>query len=213
MAISSRFVALGFFLVVLPQTPVSIPVAPFSSINLPDGGHVIVRESPTQRVTLIQGNRDLTRIEVTDRGMLMIVDNCDTKCPRGYELEVEILTPRVASLAISNGGWIRTVGSFSGQSELSARVAHGGTIDARSMLVDNVNAAVEQGGRIFTSPRTSLTANVYQGGVVLYWGNPRVQRSIRKGGVVQKGTAAEFAVPLEEAAAVVEPVHSIRSKH
>ena len=212
MLSSSRYVAFGLLMVV-PQAPVSVPVAPFNSINLPDGGHVVVKESPAQRVTLLRGSRDLTRIEVTDRGMLVIVDRCDHNCPRGYELEVEILTPNVSSLSISNGGWIRTVGSFDGQLQVNARVAHGGTIDARSMSVPNVNATVEQGGRILTSPRTSLVANVYQGGVVLYWGNPRVQHSIRNGGVVQKGNAEEFGPPLTEAAAVIEPIHVIRSKH
>ena len=200
----SSFIAFGFLLLVQPQS--QIQVAPFSSIELPDGGHAVVRQSPTQRVTIVKGSRELTRIEVDEKGSLLVIDRCDTHCPRGYELEVEILTPSVNALSISNGGYIRTAGAFATQPEVSAHVAHGGTIDIRSMSAAKVNARVEQGGRILTTPQSSLTASVYQGGLVLYWGKPRVQRSIRNGGVIQRGTAEDLSAPLADVGPAVVPV-------
>jgi hypothetical protein len=38
---------------------------------------------------------------------------------------------------------------------------------------------------------TSIVANVVQGGIILYWGDPRVTRSIEQGGVIEQGTAAD----------------------
>jgi hypothetical protein len=49
---------------------------------------------------------------------------------------------------------------------------------------------VYSGGRIFTIPGDSMSAEVEQGGNVTYWGDAVVESSIRGGGVVERGTAA-----------------------
>jgi hypothetical protein len=148
-------------------------------------------------------------VAVTDGGVLSI-DRCKEHCPRGYELEIEILTPNVTRISLMNGGRIQSVGAFAAQADLAVAVAHGGTLDVRSMAVDRVNASVEQGGRILTVPRASLFARVNQGGVVTYWGNPRVNSSVQHGGVVNKGSLEEFNTPLSDIGpAVVEPVAPI----
>lgn len=194
---TSRFLVTSM-LAVAPagaQTPLQLPA--FSSIEVRNSGHVVLRPSQTQRVTLLKGSLEYTRIGVTDGGVL-VIDRCNPDCPRGYQFEVEILTPNVSRVSLANGGWIRSEGSFARQADLVAQVMHGGTVDVRSMAVDRVNASVEQGGRILTAPRGSLLARVNQGGVIMYWGNPAVRSSVQHGGVVDKGRADEINVPLAE---------------
>lgn len=177
------------------QPPLKLP--PFSSIQV-NTGHVVIRSASTQRVTLVKGSLDYTRVAVTDGGVL-VIDKCKVEhCPRGYELDIEILMPNVRRISLMNGGRIQTLGTFAGQADLAVAVAHGGTIDVRSMAVDRVNATVEQGGRILTVPRGSLTARVTQGGVITYWGNARVDSSVQHGGVVNKGSPEELNVPLSD---------------
>ena len=192
------------------QTPLQLP--PFSSVRV-NSGHVVVRYAPVQRVNLLQGSLEYTRVAVTTGGVLAI-DRCKAHCPRGYELEMEILTPNLSRISMANGGRVQSLGSFPGQSNLRVAVAHGGTIDVRSMAVDRVNASVEQGGRILTTPRGSLSARITQGGVITYWGNARVDSSIDHGGVVQKGSPQDINVPLSDIGpAVVEaiaPIHAER---
>lgn len=118
------------------------------------------------------------------------------------------MLPSVSRLSLANGGWIRSHGSFARQADLSAAVAHGGTIDVRSMPADRVTASVEQGGRILTVPRGSLFARVTQGGVITYWGNAQVKSSVQHGGVVNEGSAKEINVPLAELGLpLVSPLH------
>ena len=204
-----RVIVASIFLSATPALQTGVQVKPFRSIELPQGGHVILRPSPTQRVTLVRGSLDYTRLSVTDRGAL-VIDKCYRKCPRGYRLELEILSPNVTRLSLANGGRIESRGSFARQSDLAVAVAHGGTIDVRSIVAQSVTATVEQGGRILTVPRVSLVASVTQGGAIVYWGSAQVTQSIDHGGVVTRGTAAELDLPLSE---IGFPVMSHHSKN
>jgi hypothetical protein len=211
---TSRLLATSMFLLAVPavsaQTPLQLAV--FSSIEV-NSGHVVIRSAPTQRVTLLKGSLAYTRVAVTDAGVL-VIDKCNVHCPRGYELEVEIQVPSVSRVSLANGGWIRSQGTFVLQTDLTARVAHGGTIDVRSMAVDRVTASVEQGGRILTVPRGSLFARVNQGGVITYWGNPQVRSSVQHGGVVDRGSANEINLPLGEVGpALLSPLTAIHRTH
>src|SRR5687767_3271654 len=80
-----------------------LQVAPFSAIELSNSGHVILRPGATPRVTLVKGSLDHSRVAVSDAGVL-VIDRCMVKCPRGYELEVEIVVPSVTRLSLANGG-------------------------------------------------------------------------------------------------------------
>ena len=137
-------------------------------------------------------------------GGVLVIEKCRDKCPRGYELEVEVLVPVINRISLANGGRIQSSGSFARQAELVATVRHGGTIDARALAADRVTAMVEQGGRILTVPRASLFASVIQGGVVTYWGNAPVKSSIEHGGVVGKGRAEELNMPLADVGPPIE---------
>lgn len=186
------------------QAPLQL--APFNTIESLNSGHVVIRPGSTQRVTLLKGSLDYTRVAVTEKGVL-VIEKCDVECPRGYELELEILVPGIARISLANGGRIQTLGSFPRQGELSVAVSHGGTIDVRSMVADRVTASVEQGGRILTVPEVRLLATVSQGGVITYWGRGKVSSSIEHGGVVNRGSAAELDLPLSEIGPPLQPRH------
>lgn len=173
----------------------TLQLAPFNSIEVRNGGHVVLRPAPTQRVTLLRGSLDYTRLGVTDGGRL-VIDKCIRKCPRGYELEIEIFAPNLTRISLAHGGRIQSRGSFPRQSDLAVAVSNGGTIDVRSMVATRVTASVDQGGRILTVPQAWLFARVTHGGVITYWGGGQVRSSVEHGGVVHKGSAGQINLPL-----------------
>ncbi len=200
-------VALGLIVSAPTMAETVVPLAPFRSVTLHNGGHVVLRHGPTQRVTLIKGSTDHTRLKVADGGRLVIDDHSHS--PRGYRLEVEILTPEIVEVSVEDGGLIQTRGSFPRQAELDVAVDNGGIIDLRSMTVDVVNAEVEQGGGIFTKPQRALNARITQGGAITYWGSPQVKSSVQHGGAVSKGRAADADRPLSELGPGLQDVRAL----
>jgi hypothetical protein len=174
----------------------ALAVPAFQSVESRNGAHVILRHGGKQRVAVLRGNTSESSIRVDEEGRL-VIDRCPDGCARGYRLEVEIVTPEIGALSVKDGGWLRSTGKFPRQASLAAAVESGGILDARSMDVNDVSAAIQHGGRILTDPRESLTAAIAQGGLVLYWGNPGVRSSIQNGGVVSRGKAAD-RVPVED---------------
>ena len=188
----------------------AVPVAPFRSVEMHDGGHVILRHGATQRVTLLKGGVDCPNFTLADGGRLVIDkykgrDKHKGQCPRGYELEIEIITPYIDEIVASDGGVIQSRGSFPRQAEIKTAVRNGGTIDIRTIVTDRVTASVEEGGRVLTMPQVTLSANVASGGQITYWGDARVESSVRNGGGVIKGTAAEADKPLSEFGPQIPP--------
>jgi len=173
-----------------------ITVGQFRSVESHNGGSVILRHGPVQRVTLVEGDPRYSRIRVA--GDRLVIEKCEPDCPRGYRHQVEVVTPEISAVSVSNGGTLQSIGAFPAQAAIEAHVEQGGTLDIRAIPADTVDASVYSGGRIFTNPRQSLKAGVESGGVVMYWGDPRVRKSIRGGGIVAKGTAAEDKMPLSE---------------
>lgn len=183
-----RFVALLTLALASSAAAVTvIPVGEFRSVELSDGGHVIIRHGAVQRVTIVEGDPEFTRIRVGSGGRLLI-DNTG-KCPRGYRVQVEVVTPHLTRVAVSNGGRVETAGAFPAQSSIEAAVEQGGTVDIRSLPADRVEASVYSGGGIFTTARTTLDANVESGGSITYWGDAEVRKSVRDGGAVKRGKA------------------------
>jgi len=189
--------------VILAQT--DIPVGRFKSVTLRNGGRVVIRHGIDQKVTLLKGSTSHTGV-TTAVGARLVIDRCGSGCPDDHDLVVEVFTPELVELMVLDGGLIQTRGSFPRQSGLEAAVRHGGMIDFRSMRVDDVNAAVEQGGRIYGKPQRTLVASVAQGGNITYWGDPRVTSSIDKGGVIARGANADAdKVHLDHADPGMEP--------
>ena len=162
----------------------TVPVPAFRSVQLRGGGEVSVVPGPAQRVTLVDGSSQYTRMRVGRDGELRI-DACVERCPQQYRLRIEIQSPRVPGLAVSGGGLIATRGSFAAQSNLSVAVNGGGRIDARSVQAGTVSAAVNGGGEAVVNARNLLAAAINGGGMVRYVGRPQIQSAIHGGGLVR----------------------------
>jgi beta-lactamase regulating signal transducer with metallopeptidase domain len=171
--------------------------ASFGSVELRNGGMVHLVHGQSQRVTLLKGDPEQTGITIGINGQL-VIDRCRTDCPRGHDLEIEVVTPGLAALAVAHGGTIQSRDDFPPQPEIGVAVSQGGTIDIRSMEVASVTASVDNGGRILTKPGTALSAKIEQGGAITYWGDAIVKSSVRHGGVVAKGTATDADKSLAE---------------
>ena len=173
-----------------PGTPLT-----FQSIELRGGGIVTVRHGEVRRVTVRSGGADRPIRSVGDR---LVIDRCSRPCPGGHRIEVEVTAPRLAGLAVADGGLIQLVDGFPTQAEVAAAVSSGGSIDMRRLGAAHVAAAVSQGGSIFASAGRELTAAVLDGGIVTYWGNPKVTSSVRRGGAVVRGKAGDLRRPLAQ---------------
>ena len=185
-----------------------LSLAPFRSVETRNGAHAILRYGTTQRVSFLKGDPDQTQITIS--GDRLIIDkHCRSKCSRGYELEVEIVTPELAHITVAHGGWLQTRGSFPRQAEIGVTVDNGGTIDIRSMSVGSVSASVVSGGRILTRPLTAMAARVEDGGNITYWGDARVTQSIEHGGVVTKGADTDADRPLSEMGLSMAPAPAV----
>lgn len=162
----------------------TVPVPRFRGVELRGGGEVVVRPGSAQRVTVVEGSTQFTRIYAMRDGKLRI-DACNSRCPQRYRLRVEIQSPALPDLAISGGGSINAAGGFAPQRALSAAINGGGTIDARAVDTLEVSAAVNGGGQILVRPRNSLSAAVSGGGQIRYAGNPQVSMAVHGGGLVR----------------------------
>jgi hypothetical protein len=174
----------------LPATPVSaeefVRVAPFDSIELEGGGHVVVKSGDVQSVRLVQGSLAYTHFTINS-GRKLRIEACNRDCPHHYDLQVEITTPHIEGLAISGGGAIDSDGSFPAERKLALAVDGGGSIDTRTMEVDKAQAAVDGGGVIKLKANGELTAAIDGGGEIRYWGNPHVTQAIDGGGEIRRG--------------------------
>lgn len=173
----------------------------FKAVELRGGGEVVLRHGPVRRVTILEGNSAVSRLEVAgpsvrreggntfrNSGESLVIRVCRQRCPAGYRLRVEIVAPEIAAVAISGGGTIRAEGNFPRSTALGLAVSGGGMLDARALRSASVGASVSGGGLISTHPLGSLGASVSGGGLIRYWGNPTVGQHVRGGGgVVRAG--------------------------
>lgn len=185
-----RPVALLLPVALVISTPVAaaelVPVPAFRTIQLRGGGSVVVRPGPAQRVTILSGSTQFTRVRVDHNGQLKI-DACNARCPERYNLQIEIHSPTAPDAAISGGGAITFAPGLHPQSDFSVAVNGGGQVDARTLRAANVSAAVNGGGRVLTGHSSHLSAAVSGGGEVRYAGNPHVSSVVNGGGVVRRG--------------------------
>ena len=168
-----------------------ISVEPFRSIEVRNGANVIVRHGATQRVTILTGSLRSPGVRIKD-GERLVIDNCRREC------QIEVVTPSLSAVSVSNGGTLQSLGTFPAQAAIRAEVEQGGTIDIRSMAPAAVDASVHSGGRIFTNPRETLAGTVTSGGGITYWGAVRVKQTVRDGGAVARGSLADAGKPLSE---------------
>lgn len=170
--------------------------ADFRAIDLHGGGEVIVRHGPARQIRFLAGDADHTSIR--EAGGRLVIDNCPDRCPHRYRPVIEVTTPAIDAVSVNDGGLLRSEGAFPGQAAVEARVNSGGAVDIRTLAAAEVAAAVAQGGVIFTRPGRRLDARVEQGGAITYWGRPAVSRSVRRGGVIQRGADKDLDRPLSD---------------
>jgi hypothetical protein len=162
-----------------------VPTQNFRSVQLRGGGVVEVMPGPAQRVAILDGSSQVTRMHVDADGRL-IIETCAERCPSGYRLKVQIQSPRVPDLAISGGGLMVAQAGFAAPMRFSAAVNGGGRIDAHAVPANSVSAAVNGGGEVLVQARSSLSAAVNGGGHVRYWGDPATSVAIHGGGGVTR---------------------------
>src|SRR3954453_23145450 len=162
-----------------------VPVPAFRSVQLQGGGDVSIVPGPVQRVTILNGSTQFTTFRMRENGRLQI-DACNERCPRNYNLRIQIESPYVPAVAVKAGGTIIASRGFAPQRDVSVAVMAGGTIDLRALSVDEVSAAVNSGGDIYVRPRVSLAAAVHAGGDIHYSGNPQVSMAVSGGGDVSR---------------------------
>lgn len=165
----------------------------FQAIELHGGGIVTVRHGPTRRVTVSYANPDRP---IRTEGDRLVIDECRRPCPQGHHVEVDVVTPALSRVAVSDGGILHLVGDFPRQAAVAASVSSGGTVDIRWLEASNVAASVSHGGRILARPGRQLTASISDGGIITYWGDPAVTSSVRRGGAVSHGAEADLRTPL-----------------
>lgn len=177
---------------------VLLPAGEFRSIEASNGSHVVVRHGTVQRVSMIDGDTRCTHISIGS-GKRLVINTSRHDCGRDYRAEVEVMTPDLSAVSVSNGGILRAVGAFPAQPAIDAQVEQGGILDIRSLPADRVDASVFSGGRIFTNCRKTLSASVESGGNITYWGDVEdLHKSVRDGGVVERGDADDLAKPLSK---------------
>lgn len=169
-------------------------VAPegFESIELQGGGIVTVRHGPTRTVTVTFKNPDRP---IRSDGDRLVIAPCSGVC-RDKHIEVDIVTPAVSRLAVTDSGIIHVVGDFPRQAAVAASVTNGGTLDIRWLEADSVSASVSHGGRILARPGRHLAASISDDGNITYWGDATVTSSVQRGDAIVRGTPAELRTPV-----------------
>src|SRR5688572_2816361 len=97
-----------------------IPLGQFRSVELHDGGHVILRHGQTQRVTLLTGSLRCTQVRVADGQRLVIENHGGPECRRHERLRIEVITPELSAVSVTNGGMVQSVGAFPVQAAIEA---------------------------------------------------------------------------------------------
>jgi Putative auto-transporter adhesin, head GIN domain len=162
----------------------AVPVGHFNNVELKGGGHVTFHYGAQQRVVLTTGSTQYTKFEMD--GNKLVINTCGAdNCPMIYDLDVDITTPGLHGLAVSGGGHIEVAPGFPVQDDIDVAVQGGGRIDTRSMTATSADAAVDGGGQIHIRVARGLDAAVNGGGQILYTGSPAVTSAINGGGQVE----------------------------
>jgi len=162
-----------------------VSVSAFRGVELRGGGHVMLRPGAVQRVILISGSTQITSFHV-DRGGRLLIEACNTRCPRDYKLLVEIQSPTVPNIGVSGGGQVVAASGFARQPRLVAAANGGGRVDLRAVQAASVTAAVNGGGHVSVGRSNTLMAAVSGGGLVQFRGDPQVTKAVQGGGAVTR---------------------------
>jgi hypothetical protein len=162
----------------------AVPIGHFDGVELSGGGHIVFRHGPVQRVVILKGSAQITKLHIENSKL--VVDICDNNCPTHYDFELEITTPAIQSVSVNGGGDIDVAPGFPAQQQITAAIQGGGRIDTRNMDAGEGNAAVNGGGEIHIKAHNALTTAVNGGGEIFYSGSPSVTTAINGGGDVNR---------------------------
>lgn len=162
-----------------------VRVPAFRSVQLQGGADLYIMPGPVQRVAILAGNAQSMNFHVVRDGRLEI-EACNENCPPNHHVRIGIESPSVPDVVAEFGATISVRPGFGPQRQLSAAVDAGGTLDLRSVEVDHVSVAVNAGGDIHVSPRSTLSAAIKYGGEIYYTGHPQVSTAITDGGTVER---------------------------
>lgn len=101
----------------------------------------------------------------------------------GSKIKIDNITAPIIEAKLSKGGSIRISGSTP---IFNSSVKAGGTIGAKDLKADEVNAQVLAGGDIFCAPIKTLDAKITSGGTISYKGDPKVVEKVSLGGTIKK---------------------------
>src|SRR5690348_8802758 len=132
-----------------------VAVPHFDSVELRGGGEVSLVPGPAQRVTIVNRSSQFTHIYMRRDGQLRI-DACNERCPRNYDLQIRIESPRAPDVAIDGGGSVVASSGFAPQHHLSAAVNGGGSIDAPSIDPPAFTAAEDRKSTRLNSSHPSI---------------------------------------------------------
>lgn len=173
------------------RLPKAIPLEQFEAIEVRGSVVVTLVPGPVQRVTTVDSN--CVRIQVAAEGRLVVEKGWNHS--RGGDLHVCLEAARIPeALSVYGGGAIHVDPGFPHLEELSAVVEGGGIIELRALNVEDVAAAVRDGGSILVRPLSSLTATISGGGEIRYSGDAQVSASIDRDGHLSR--EPEEALPL-----------------
>ena len=179
-------------LLTLPALPAfagtAVPLAPFHAIDMHGGGDVVLKYGAQQRVTILEGSLQYSRLAVANG--TLDVSACESwwRCPHDYSFKVEIETPSLSAIAVHGGGDLTTEGAFPRQDNMSLDIHGGGDADVRAIPVRSASVSVHGGGDLKVTATDVLNGAVEGGGDVTYWGHPRqVSVATHGGGEVSSG--------------------------
>ncbi len=110
----------------------------------------------------------------------VITFNCST----GGQVKAQI-EAGTAKLKIANDGLINVTGTAT---IAEMEVSTGGTLVATQLATETASAKVSAGGSIKVNATKKVTATVFSGGSITYYGNPAtVEESVKVGGTIEKG--------------------------
>jgi len=159
-----------------------VPLAPFQGIDLHGGGDVVLKHGSVQRVTILKGSLQYSKLTVVNG--TLDVSACEDwwHCPSNYDFKVEIETPGVTAIAVHGGGDLSTEGAFPAQDRLALDIHGGGDADLKAIPVRNASVSVHGGGDLKVTATEALSGSVEGGGDVTYWGHPKTLAVATHGG-------------------------------
>jgi len=180
-----------------------IEVAAFNKVTISVAGKTQIHPSAEYRVSVKADDSALQRIKVEVDGDTLRV-YCPENCGSLHHDGVEVYVPTVNAVRLLNGGHIELKSGMSAVDALVLTIHNGGTINASTVVAQQVEAEIYNGGRIVLTACKQLDARIRNGGNVQYFGPAALVKDVINGGSISNAknsaTSATCGVISDEAA-------------